>query len=380
MPTIPQALLEQFNTRFGGCPDTIWQAPGRINLIGDHTDYQGGLALPIAVPYGTWIAAKMRSDGDINVYSDYRNTATQLSVDLIPQAVVNRPLSGLMGFIVAVWHLLGINNGADISIMSTLPVASGLSSSAALSLGLLAAMTDMQGTNLSTRHLVSQARRIENNYLGVDSGILDPLAIALGKADFALVVDALAQDGYHVPFDYAGEGQSLWIIDTLTPRRLAASGYDQRVTETRSASERLGISCLREATVDQVNQIADPVLRMRAQHVVWENRRVTWTVEAAARHDFERVKQLFWESHWSLSENFEVSTPLLDQTVTWLQAMGIGARLTGAGFGGSLIALADNGQDQEISQLLIKRYTENGWTLPRLLEVPRPAQGLHKLK
>ena len=379
MPQRRPSIREQFYERYGREPDSIWLSPGRVNLIGDHTDYQGGLALPIALPYSTRVAGRLRQDRMIHIYSDYGREDIHLPADDLSGLVKRRPLRGLMGFVAAVWHLLEYEQGIDLLILSTLPIASGLSSSASLSLGILAVMTELLGKPVVTEQLIAQARRVENDYLGVSSGILDPLAIARGRADFALLVDALRQDGRHVPFDYARYGLTLWIIDTQTPRTLAASGYDRRVRETQAASHVLGVPDLRRATPDSVERLTDPVLRARARHVVRENQRVELTVAAAGAGNWERVKSLFWASHQSLSEDFMVSTPVLDQTVGWLREMGVGARLTGAGFGGSAVALAASEQGEEMARRLTEHYRDKGWTLPRFLEVRRPAQGLRKV-
>ncbi len=373
------SLQEQFFERFGQEPDSIWQSPGRINLIGDHTDYQGGLALPIAVPYSTWVLGRMRADQTIRVYSDYGQEEIHIQIPSMRSLAQNRPLRGLAGFVMAAWDLLRCEQGMDLLIVSTLPVATGLSSSASLSLGLLATMAEIMGQSVPQEQMIALARMIENEYLGVNSGILDPLAIAKGRANSALLVDALLQDARPVPFDYAQNGMSLWIIDTQTPRTLAASEYDKRVWETQEASRMLGVANLRDANGQSIERLADPVLRARARHVIRENQRVEWTVEAAQDGDWDRVKSLFWASHQSLSQDFMVSTAVLDQTVEWLQEMGIGARLTGAGFGGSVVALAYLGQGEDITRRLTQAYCEKGWHSPIFLEVRSPAEGLHKL-
>ncbi len=374
-----ESLRQQFYQHFGKEPASMWQSPGRINLMGDHTDYQGGLALPIAVPYSTWVAGRLRDDQTIRGFSDFGQEDIHLEAQFVPSLVRQKPLRGLVGFVAATWDILGLEQGIDLYIASTLPIASGLSSSASLSLGILATVRELFGKSVLPEKMVPDARRIENEYLGVNSGILDPLAIALGRADFALLVDALVQDAHPVPFDYAGKGMSLWIIDTQTPRTLASSGYDQRVWECQQATHMLGVSFLRQATMKAIRGLTDSVLQARARHVVKENQRVRWTVSAAQGGDWDRVKFLFWASHWSLSQDFMVSTPVLDQTVMWLQEMGVGARLTGAGFGGSVIALGDVVQGKEIIRRLTMAYTDKGWQSPRFLEVARPAAGLHKV-
>ncbi|OLZ08850.1 galactokinase [Sulfobacillus thermosulfidooxidans] len=380
MPVRAETLVNHFSQLFGKPPQSVWESPGRVNLIGDHTDYQGGFALPIAVPYSTWIAAQLRPDEEIHVYSDHLpDQRVDLPLETVSRLAQKKPLSGLLGFVVAVWDLLGVTTGANILLMSTLPVASGLSSSASLSLALLAALSDLCQRPHDAKTLIRLARQVENVYLGVESGILDPLAIVCGQRDCAIRVDALAEEGQPVSFNYAQAGKSLFIIDTRTPRTLAGSGYHERVKETKEASDILGIPCLRFASDQNIDQLTDPVLKARTRHVIGENQRVQATIEAAERGDWSRVNQLLWDSHQSLSRDFMVSTPVLDETVAWLQDMGVGARVTGAGFGGSVVALGDCEQQADIEALLIRRYQENRWALPRVLTVLRPADGLHKV-
>ncbi|WP_053958942.1 galactokinase [Sulfobacillus thermosulfidooxidans] len=380
MPVREKTFVNHFAQLFGESPQSVWESPGRVNLIGDHTDYQGGFALPIAVPYSTWIAARLRPDEEIHVYSDYlHDQRVDLSLNAVSQLAKNKPLSGLLGFVVGVWDLLGVNTGANILLMSTLPVASGLSSSASLSLALLAALSDLTEHPYDAKTLIRLARQVENVYLGVESGILDPLAIVRGQRDCAIFVDALAEEGQPVAFHYAQAGKLLFIIDTRTPRTLAGSGYHERVKETQRAQDILGIPCLRFASAHDIDQLTDPVLQARTRHIVRENQRVQSTIAAAERGDWNQVNQLLWDSHQSLSRDFMVSTPVLDETVAWLQDMGVGARMTGAGFGGSVVALGDSDQYTAIESVLTRRYREQRWTLPRVLTVPRPADGLHKV-
>ncbi len=380
-PWSAQRVKEQFTDRFHRPPETIWKAPGRVNVIGDHTDYQGGFALPIAVPYATWVAAARREDGIVQAVSTYQNeqvimTATQRR-RIIEGA---RPLGGLAGFLAAIWDLLAVSEGADLWISTTLPVASGLSSSAALSLGLLATVRSWQDPESSAYALVALAQQVENHYLGVQSGILDPLAIALAQEGAALWINAAKAEAHPVAFDYARANQCLWVVDTQSPRTLAGSGYQQRVRETQAACAELGVGILSEATLEDVERLADPTLRARSRHVLTENLRVLDTIEAAAQGRWDRVHALFWESHASLSRDYAVSTPRLDATVACLRTLHMGARLTGAGFGGSVIALGPVEQAREMEGALAQLYRQEGWEPPTVLPVPKPVRGLERVE
>ncbi len=378
-PVTAEQMAEQFFQLYGEAPESVWVAPGRVNLIGDHTDYQGGYALPIALPYATWVAARRREDSMVHVATDYRQEHWSLTAQRRQDMIRGpRPLAGLAAFIAAVWEILAVSRGADLWLATEIPVASGLSSSAALSLGLLAAARDWQGAPASSSDLIHQAMQVENDYLGVDSGILDPMAIVLAQQDYALWIDAGKEDARPVAFDYAHDGQCLWVIDTHSPRTLASSGYQERVHETAEACRRLEVCCLSQASLEEVEKIPDPVLRSRSRHVVTENGRVLETVEAAAQKHWDRVKQLFWESHQSLRDDYGVSTPVLDATVARLKELGVGARLTGAGFGGSVIALGAWGDGAVIERELRALYSEQGWDPPGIMPVDHPARGLHR--
>ncbi len=372
-----QVVARHFEERYRIPPDVIWESPGRVNLMGDHTDYQGGFALPIAVPYATWIAAARTDGTTVRVATDYHDESVTLSETFRAAAVQSSGnLSGVGGFVTAVWDILGNPEGADLLLLTDLPVASGLSSSAALSVGLIAAVSSLAGEALPPASLIRMARRVENRYLGVDSGILDPMAIVLAEEGQALWVDAAREEGKTVPFAYAQAGACLWIIDTRAPRTLAGSGYQDRVRECAEAAEVLGVPWLKDADETMVARLPEGVLRRRARHVVSENARVRETVAAAAQGDWPRVSQLFWDSHESLATDFMVSTAQLDDTVRVLRGLGIGARLTGAGFGGSVIALGPSEQDGEVRTALQRLYQAKGWPAPGVMPVKRPARGL----
>ena len=375
-----QGVKEPFTNRFHRPSETVWKAPGRVNVIGDHTDYQGGFALAIAVPYSTWIAAARREDGIVRAVSDYENTQIVMTASQREQMIEGpRPLSGLAGFLTAIWDLMEVSDGADLWIGTTLPVASGLSSSAALCLGLLATVSHWQAPSVSAYSLATLAQQVENRYLGVQTGILDPLAIALAQDGSALWVNAAQTEGHSVAFDYARGDQRLWIVDTQSPRILAGGGYQQRVRETQAACAELGVDMLSEAALEDVERLADPILRSRSYHVLTENQRVLDTIEAASQGHWDRVRTLFWESHASLSRDYAVSTPRLDATVACLQTLHIGARLTGAGFGGAVIALGPADQTEEMEDALGRLYRQEGWGTPAFLPVPMPVRGLERV-
>lgn len=350
-----------------------WHASGRINIIGEHTDYQGGFSLPIAIGLGLQVTVVRRTDNRLQAKGQgphrWHGSVAELR---------HTEQKGFAAFLKGAMMVSGLDFGVNITIDGNLPIESGLSSSAALSLGLLCAFYDLMDVTIPKQTLVSQARFIENTYVGVPCGIMDQMAIAYGEPQQAILVDAKQQTVRLTPFAYH-EAHELWIIDTKTPRHLAAGGYAQRVAETSRAAELCGVDFLVDASRKDVSALADPMLRKRAQHVLEENDRVQTVVRLAEEAKWDKVKEKINESHASLRDLFEVSLPLLDQTQRILATFGCGARLVGAGFGGSLIALCPKGAKEMVTLELNRVYEQKGWPYPVFLSVPKAEKGLYPL-
>jgi galactokinase len=376
-----ETVRTHFRDRFGAYPAVMFRAPGRVTLIGDHTDYQGGVALTMAVPMSTWAAVRPRSTAVVRADSTYEGARLEATVqELHDLAQGPRPVVGWRGLIAAVWDLVPDAGGADVWVESDLPVGVGLSSSAAVTLALLAAIQAAFSSEARFDRLPAAARRVENDYLGVPSGILDPLSIALAQPKAALFIDAGAATGKPVPFAYADAGYRVWVVDTMTPRTLAAAGYADRVREVAAAAAALGVANLSTVRPADVDGIADPLQRRRARHVVTENARVRAAVDAAAHGRWPDVMALFNQSHASLSRDYEVSTPRLDETAARLRQVGVGARVSGAGFGGSLVAMGPTSAEPGILEGLADLYREHGWPGPTVRPIPEPAPGLERVQ
>jgi galactokinase len=348
----PQAgadpVVAWFRTRYGGDPAGIWHAPGRANLIGEHTDYNDGFVLPFALDRGVLAAAAPGQDGVLEL------TSRQAGPD-----VTTVPLAGLAPGAVTGWaaYPAGVAwalaragfgvPGVRLAIDSDLPQGAGLSSSAALECAVALALTQLAGVDVTRPELAAIARRAENDFVGVPSGIMDQSAALLCQAGHALLLDCRSGESDSVPLNPAGSGLALVIIDTRARHALTDSGYAARHVECAEAARALGVATLREiADPAAVDQLTDPVLRRRARHVITENERVLAVAARLRRGDVAGCGQLLNDSHASLRDDFEISWPQADVAVDAAVAAGaLGARMMGGGFGGSVIALvpADGG-------------------------------------
>ena len=310
-------------------------APGRVNLIGDHTDYVGGLAVPMAIDLGT--TAHFAPDpgaSEVEVASEATGEAVLLPLDGEGGAGTARsPFARLAGSVVAAFPPPA---GGRCLVRSTLPVGAGLSSSTSLVVALALAL----GAGRTPRELAIACQKAEEDATGVPGGLLDQLAICLAEAGKALLLDFATLAVTPVPFPPAAE---VAVVHSGVSRSLAASGYATRRAQCEAAACEIGP--LRTASAADVESIGDPLLRRRARHVVTENARVLAFAEALRRDDLETAGALMDESHASLRDDFAVSSAELERAVAAVKARGgvLGARLTGAGFGGCVVALCETG-------------------------------------
>jgi galactokinase len=371
-----------FTDRFGGRPEGVWRAPGRANLIGEHTDYNQGWVLPFALHLGVTVAASRREDGVLAF--DSRQA---------PGAPAGLPLATLAPGAVTGWaaypagvawalreagHRLA--GGASLAIDSDLPQGAGLSSSAALECATALALAGLYRLDLSRPELAALAWRAENDFVGVPSGIMDQSAALLSRAGHALLLDCRSGEATDVPLDPAAAGLELIIIDTGVRHALGDGRYAERRRECDRAAALLGVTSLREVTRPAAAAgLADPVLRRRARHVITENARVEETVTLLSAGDLAAVGAVLNASHASLRDDFEVSWPEANVAVDAATAAGaLGARMMGGGFGGSALALVPAARPA-VSAAITAEFARRGWPPPAFVQAV-PSAGAFRVR
>ena len=361
-----------FAQRYGREPSVLVRSPGRVNLIGEHTDYNLGYVLPTAIDRYTKMAAAPRTDKKLNVYSETMGQSVEIDIEghlgLIGEAADwGNYVRG------AAWWLREHEYtpvGADLLIWGDLPVGAGLSSSASVLLGLLGAMSSLAGWTIPKPELARAAQKVENDFIGVPVGIMDQMVIAINEPKSALFLDCRSLSSSTVPLNLAGMGLSLVVVNSGIQRDLADSAYSRRRRECEAAvgalkviTYNLDLHSLREVTPEMLHRYGSKLyhpLYKRARHVVTENERVLQTVTALGVGDMEAVGQLMNESHASLQQDFEVSNLFMDRLVELAQGTDgvLGARLTGAGFGGCTVNLVKTSEIRNFDREVVKRYAE----------------------
>jgi galactokinase len=377
-------LARAFTALTGRPPEGTWSAPGRVNLIGEHTDYNDGFVLPFALPVRTAAAAALRSDGRVTVRSLQRPGAvTDMPVAALKPGQPGGPpayVAGVVWALRAAGHSVG---GIDIVIDGAVPSGSGLSSSAAIECATALAVTALNGIRLPLADLARLARRAENDFVGVPCGVMDQMASMLARAGYALFVDTRTGAVEHVPLDPPASDLALLVIDTHVHHDLADSAYADRFASCATAARRLGVAALRDVPVADLPHAlsllaATPVLARRVRHVVTENARVLATVDLLRAGRLGEIGPLLAASHVSLRDDFEVSAPELDTAVATAAGAGaLGARMTGGGFGGSAIALTPAARSAAVAGAVTAAAREAGYPAPTVGPAV-PSAGAHQ--
>lgn len=357
-------LQESFRAYFGCDTTATYRAPARINLIGEHLDYNGGLVLPAAISLYITATISVRNDSKIKVYS--LNTKTGFEIDL--KEIRKDSKYSWANYVFGVFSILldegyNIPNGLNILIDSDIPLGSGLSSSAAL-LDLIVYLTsETFSLGISLKEVVKLAQRVENDYLGLKSGIMDEAAIALGKKNHCLLLNCQEYEYEQIPLDLGD--YTFVVLKTNVPRSLVSSKYNERVEECQKGLElikkKMNVNNLCEISVSNLEEvrslISDELIYRRVKHVISEQHRVHLFVEALKKKDVVSLGKILNESHLSLKDDYEVSGPFLDAIqIAAIHAGAIGARMTGAGFGGCAIALIKKDSFTKFREKVLNEY------------------------
>jgi galactokinase len=360
-------LVEAFRAQTGRQPAGVWAAPGRVNVIGEHTDYNDGYVMPFALAQRVLIAAAPRNDHGTWTVTSLNNRSTKIFRD----ADLQPGMTGWQAYVAGVvWALKEAGHridGADLVLTSDVPKGAGLSSSAALECAVLIALADLNELEISGLERAKLARRAENAFVGAPTGLMDQAASTLCTAGHALFFDCRTDAAEQVLLDTRSSGLEILVLDTKTPHALVDSEYAARRTSCEEAARLLGVAALRDVTdLDAaLAQLSDPVMRRRVRHVVTENARV---LEAAAILRAGRIADLaplLDASHESMRDDFEITVPQVDLAVDVARASGaLGARMTGGGFGGCIIALVEAGDSNRIGDEITVKFGAAGYGPP----------------
>jgi galactokinase len=348
----------------------LFRAPGRVNLIGEHTDYSEGFVLPMAIDRATIAAAAPREDRRVRVRSLERGETAEFDLDERDPQPSGTWIDYAHGVALALARRLPLR-GADLAVATTVPIGAGLSSSAAFELAVASALLAIAGGTLASRELARAGREAENGFVGLRSGIMDQLASACGVRDHALLIDCRSEELTPVPIPAEA---AIVVADSGVKHELSGSAYNDRRAESEEAARLLGVRTLRDVSVDDFARRGDELperLRRRARHVVTENARVLATVAALRAGDLREAGALMNASHDSLRDDYEVSAPELDCLVDAARAVDgvFGARMTGGGFGGSIVVLARRDAAGSLTKALETAYAARYGRTPAVEEV-----------
>lgn len=366
----------QFTELYGYEADGVWSAPGRVNLIGEYTDFNEGFVMPLALPHTAVAAVARRTDGVLRLHSaDIDAPVAELRVDELT------PLSkyGQGGWAAypagVVWALReaghAVSGGADIHLASTVPTGAGLSSSAALEVVTALALNDLYELGLGGPELAVLAQRAENAFVGVPCGVMDQMASACATEGHALHLDCRDLTTRQVPFDLAAHGLRLLVVDTRVKHELGDGAYAERRAGCEEGARILGVSHLRDVAYaelpDALRKLTDEKIRRYVRHIVSDDHRVEQVIGLLDAGDVRAIGPVLTEGHASLRDDLRISCDELDLVVSAANAAGaIGARMTGGGFGGSAIVLVEEVDADPVTKSILEAFSTAGFTTPRV--------------
>lgn len=357
-----------------------WRAPGRVNLIGEHTDYNNGFALPFAIGLGCDATVARRDDSIVAITSAQRKDAVRIPLDELAPGVGDWAAYAAG----VVWTLReqGVDvTGVDIALDADVPSGSGLSSSAALVCSVTCALDELFGAGLDAAQRLAVSRRAENDYVGAPTGGMDQLVSLRAQAEHALFCDMRTLEVDQVQFDVAAEGLAVLVLDSGAEHRHADGEYRQRREGCERAAQLLGVDALRDVALadldDALGRLPDDELRRYVRHVVTEDERVLQTVELLRAGRIRDIGPVLSESHASMRDDYRITIPELDVAADTLTAAGAyGARMTGGGFGGCVIALLDEDAVDPAVAAVVEAYAQHGFRAPTPMTL-RPERGAH---
>jgi len=364
-----QRALTAYQQTWGDTPQWVIAAPGRVNLIGEHTDYNDGFVLPCAIDFQTVVFAKPRADNEIRVVAaDFQETDQSFT----DAAYVAHPTQLWANYVRGMAQAMRLNGfalkGVDLSIAGDVPQGAGLSSSASLEVAIGLAFARASGQDIGMTQLAQMGQQAENQFVGCQCGIMDQLVSARGQAHHAMLIDCRTLQMQAVPIP---EDMTILIVHSGVRRGLVESAYNERRLQCERVAKHFNVKALRDVTLRQLNAARDQLDSVefrRARHVISENERTQRAAQALLSSDMVLMGELMAQSHKSMKEDFEITTPHIDHLVDLLQtAVGVhgGARMTGGGFGGCVVALVRQSDVHAVQDMLNVNYKTPDGTAPR---------------
>ena len=355
-------ITEYFVQHYNCAPDQVFHAPGRVNLIGEHTDYNEGFVLPSAINFGTDIAAKLRSDKTVNILAvDCVGETNRFDLENIEYSKTKMWVNYIRGTLKVLRNAYPDINGADIVVSGDVPQGTGLSSSASFEVALLKTFVSLNNIPLDGVRAALMGQKAENEFVGCNCGIMDQLISALGKAGHAMLLDCRS-----LTFEHAiiPQGMSLVIVNSNVKRGLVDSEYNARREQCEAAAKHFNKAALRDVTLEElVNEQGNlsPIIYKRARHVISENTRTKQALEALNANDMKKMSALMAQSHHSMKNDFEITTPEVDFLVEIIDSVlgkEGGVRMTGGGFGGCVVALVPTVMIAELTDVVNREYPQ----------------------
>ena len=382
-PLTASQLAARFTEAFGAEPDGVWMAPGRVNLIGEHTDYNEGFVLPFAIDKTARIAVRTRPDSTLRLLSTYGDQGmTTADAAALDRSTARGWTKYPLGVIWALQQRGITVPGLDLLLDSDVPLGAGLSSSHAIECAVVSALNELTGAGLVAEEMVLATQRAENDFVGAPTGLMDQSASLRGAKDHAVFLDCRDQTVKLVPFEAHPAGLVMLVIDTKVSHSHADGGYASRRASCELGADVLGVKALRDVGVEDLQEasgLLDEETFRRVRHVVTENDRVLQTVELLASEGPRAIGPLLDASHVSMRDDFEISCRELDLAVETSRSNGaIGARMTGGGFGGAAIALTPLEAEQQVRTAVVQAFADAGYTAPDIFTVT-PAEGAMRL-